>query len=65
MLILSVDLFAKERRGANIEIYKSRPKMEGTPWEKPDIRGELIAVKENLFLIKEADSGVDVTIEDQ
>ncbi len=64
-------MFAKEKRGANIEIYKTdqviKLKMEGTPWERhniePDIRGELIAVKENSLLLMERESGADVIVD--
>ncbi len=47
ILLLSGNMFAKEKRGANVEIYKTKIelKMKGTPWEKsaskPDLRGEL------------------------
>jgi hypothetical protein len=59
------NLYANERRGAIVEIYKTKPKtkMEGTPWETPDIKGELIAVKENSLLLLDsrgADSSVDI-----
>jgi len=62
MLVLSSNLLAEEKRGANIEIYKTKPKMEGTPFEKPDIRGELIAVKVNSLLILDSESGADITV---
>jgi len=55
-------LTAKERRGANIEIYKVKPKMEGTPWETSDIKGELIAVKENSLLLLDSE-GEDVSVD--
>jgi hypothetical protein len=51
LLILPEILIAKERRGVSIEIFKTKTKMEETPWEKPDIKGELIAVKENSLLL--------------
>jgi hypothetical protein len=62
------NLYAKERRGANVEIYKtnSNPKLkgEGTPWEmsSPDLRGELIAVKNSSLLLKDAGTGTDVSV---
>jgi hypothetical protein len=55
-------LFAKERRGVNIEIYKVKPKMEGTPWDTSFIKGELIAVKENSLLLLDSKGG-DVAVE--
>ena len=71
LLVLSGNMFAKEKRGAEIEIYKTKQvinlKMEGTPWEKlniePNIRGELIAIKENSLILLERDSGADVSID--
>ena len=59
------NLYAKERRGANVEIYKtnSKTKMGGTPWETPNIKGELIAVKESSLLLLDSDSGADVSID--
>ena len=57
------NLYAKERRGANVEIFKTKPKMEGTPWETPDIKGELIAVKESSLLLLDSASGADVSID--
>jgi hypothetical protein len=61
LLILPMTLTANERRGANVEIYKIKPKMEGTPWETPDIRGELIAVKGNSLLLLDS-KGADVSV---
>jgi hypothetical protein len=63
ILALSANLYAKEKRGANIEIYKTRPKMEGTPFEMSDIKGELIAVKENSLLLLDLKSGTDVAVD--
>jgi hypothetical protein len=63
LLILPAILIAKERRGANVEIFKTKPKMEKTPWEMPDIKGELIAIKENSLLVLDSrgvDSSVDI-----
>ena len=55
------DLYAKERRGVNIEIYKVKPKMESTPWDTPFINGELIAVKRNSLLLLDS-KGADVSV---
>jgi hypothetical protein len=63
LLFLSVDLCAKEKRGANIKIYKIKTEMKEWPWEKADIRGELIAVKKNILLLKEKETGVDVSVD--
>jgi hypothetical protein len=65
IISLYTGLYSKERRGANVEIYKtkSKTKMEGTPWETPDIKGELIAVKESSLLLLDSDSGADVSID--
>lgn len=62
------NLYAKEARGASVEIYKTKPrtKMEGTPWQEtalPDLKGELIAVKQNSLLLKDYDSGADVSVD--
>jgi len=67
IIILNGNLYAKERRGALVEIYKTKPgtelKMEGTPWETAlaDINGELIAVKQNSLLLVDS-KGADVTV---
>jgi hypothetical protein len=45
-------LTANERRGADLVIYKTNGNQ---------IQGELIAVKQNSLLLKEHDSGADVT----
>lgn len=68
VMCLFGNLYAKERRGANVEIYKKRPKtkMEGTPREEailPDIKGELIAVKQSSLLLKDSQSEADVSID--
>lgn len=51
VLSLSVNLMAKERRGADLVIYKTDGQL---------VKGELIAVKENSLLLKESSSGADV-----
>ena len=57
-----MNLYAKERRGAKIKIYKTKPYMEGTPWEiPPDISGELITVKQDSLLLLDAE-GKDVSV---
>lgn len=62
LMILSGNLMAKERRGAEIKIYKTKPQMEGTPWETPHIRGELIAVKKSSLLLLDSE-GADVSVD--
>ena len=52
LLILPTTLTANERRGANLSIYKTNGSQ---------VKGELIAVKENSLLLKESASGTDVT----
>ena len=52
LLILPMTLTANERRGADLVIYKT---------DGDQVRGELIAVKENSLLLKEKNSGADVT----
>lgn len=54
ILLLSGNMFAKERKGAGLIIQKT----DGT-----QVRGELIAVKENSLLLMERDSGADVTVD--
>lgn len=54
LLSLSGNLFAKERRGADLVITKK---------DGQRVRGELIAVKENSLLLKDRGSGGDVTID--
>ena len=53
ILLLSGTMFAKERKGADLVVQKT----DGT-----QVRGELIAVKENSLLLMERDSGADVTV---
>lgn len=53
LLILPADLFAKEKRGANLKIWKKDGRL---------INGELIAVKENSLLVLDTE-GKDVNIE--
>ena len=52
LLILPMTLTAKERRGADLVIYKT---------DGNQAQGELIAVKQNSLLLKEQGSGADVT----
>jgi hypothetical protein len=54
VLSLSVNMFAKERKGADLIILRT----DGT-----QIKGELIAVKENSLLLLGRESGADVAIE--
>jgi hypothetical protein len=54
ILLLSGNMFAKERKGADLIVQK----IDGL-----QIRGELIAVKQNSILLMERNSGADVTIE--
>ncbi len=54
ILLLSGNLFAQGRKGADLIIQKK----DGT-----QVRGELIAVKENSILLMERDSGADVTVD--
>jgi len=54
VLSLSVPLAAKERKGANLIVQK----IYGT-----QVRGELIAVKENSLLLLDRESGADVTVD--
>ena len=54
VLSLSVNLMAKERRGADLIIKKK---------DGQQVRGELIVVKQNSFLLKESISGADVTVD--
>lgn len=57
------NLHAKEKRGVNVEVYKTTLKME-TPWDTqtPDIKGELIAVKGNSLLLL-GFNGADVSVD--
>ena len=54
ILVLSAPLTAKERKGADLIIQKK----DGT-----QVRGELIAVKENSLLLLDRESGADVTVD--
>ena len=54
VLSLSVNVFAKEKRGADLIILRT----DGT-----QVRGELIAVKQNSFLLLDRESGADVTVD--
>ena len=54
ILALSIPLTAKERKGADLIIWKT----DGT-----QVRGELIAAKESSLLLMERDSGADVTVD--
>jgi hypothetical protein len=53
MLLLSANMFAQGRKGADLIIQKKNG---------AQVRGELIAVKQNSLLMLERDSGADVTI---
>jgi hypothetical protein len=53
VITLSMPLTAKDRKGADLIIQKS----DGT-----QVSGELIAVKERSLLLKERESGADVTV---
>jgi len=54
IISLSVNLMAKERRGADLLVQKK---------DGRQVSGELITVKENSLLLKESESGSDVTID--
>jgi hypothetical protein len=54
ILALSGNLFAKERKGADLIIQKK---------EGQQVRGELIAVKENSLLLLERESGADMPVD--
>ncbi|MGD8539880.1 MAG: hypothetical protein PVI66_14280 [Candidatus Aminicenantes bacterium] len=68
LIVLPLTLTANDRRGVNLELYKiksqAEPRMEETPWERvgPDIKGELIAVKQNSLLLKDSRTGADVSV---
>ncbi|MFB0564675.1 MAG: hypothetical protein ACETWK_03250 [Candidatus Aminicenantaceae bacterium] len=53
LLALSANLYAKEKRGAKLIIIKT---------DGQQIKGELIAVKENSLLLLDSESGADVTV---
>ena len=69
LVMLSANLYAKERRGVTLIIQRKsdqvkKTKLEGTPWETSvitGIRGELIAVKQDSLLLLDAE-GKDVSI---
>ena len=52
-MTLSGNLIAKERRGAQLIVQKK---------DGEQVRGELIAVKENSLLLLDAGTGADVTV---
>ena len=73
LMMLSVNLYAKERRGAKLIIQRigdqvrqvKKTRLDGTPWETSEITGiwgELIAVKQNSLLLLDA-GGKDVSID--
>lgn len=53
MIGLYGNLYAKERRGAELVIQKK---------DAHQVKGELIAVKQNSLLIKQPESGADVSV---
>jgi hypothetical protein len=53
VLALSIPLTAKERKGADLIIQRTN---------STQVRGELIAVKENSLVLLERESGADVTV---
>jgi hypothetical protein len=54
LMALSVNLYAKERRGATLIIQRK---------DGQQIKGELITVKPNSLLILDSESGADISIE--
>ncbi len=69
LMMLSANLYAKERRGATIiiqrigdQVRQVKKTLEGTPWEITGIRGELIAVKPNSLLLLNT-NGKDVSVD--
>jgi hypothetical protein len=54
LVVLSSNLFAKEKQGTNLIIQKSNAQQ---------VRGELIAVKQNSLLLLERESGADVSVD--
>ncbi len=54
ILLLSGSLFAKERKGVELVIQKT---------DGAQVRGELIAVKEDSLLMLERDSGADMSVD--
>jgi ribosomal protein L6P/L9E len=69
LMMLSMHLYAKERRGATLIIQRKSDQvketgLEGTPWETSvitGIRGELITVKPNSLLLLDI-VGKDVSV---
>ena len=69
LVMLSANLYAKERRGATLIIQRKsdqvkNTRLEGTPWEtsyRTGIKGELIAVKPNSLLLLDTE-GKDVSV---
>ncbi|TET74596.1 MAG: hypothetical protein E3J56_02085 [Candidatus Aminicenantes bacterium] len=53
LIMLSVNLYAKEKRGAKLSIFKK---------DGQKIKGELIAVKKDSLLLLESESGADVSV---
>jgi hypothetical protein len=70
LVMLSANLYAKERRGATLIVQRKsdqveKTRLEGTPWETSvmtGIRGELIAIKQNSLLLLD-DEGKDVSVD--
>ncbi|MBA7704947.1 hypothetical protein ES703_113770 [subsurface metagenome] len=69
LVMLSANLFAKERRGAKLIIQRKsdqvkNTRLKDTPWETSmtGIRGELIAVKPNSLLLLDTE-GKDVSVD--
>ena len=54
LVTLSVNLYAKERRGAKLIILKK---------DGQQVRGELIAVKQNSLLLLDSETGADVSVD--
>ena len=54
LVVLSTNLYAKKKRGAELIVQKR---------DGLEVQGELIAVKEDSLLIKEAKSEADVTVD--
>ena len=54
LVMLSANLYAKERRGATLIIQKK---------DGQQVRGELIAVKQNSLLLLDSETGADVSMD--
>ena len=54
LIMISVNLYAKERRGAKLIIQKK---------DGQQVRGELIAVKQNSLLLLDSETGADVSVD--